>query len=61
MKKRKLKVRQISSSIDNVGKYLVLAVCTDGSVWQLCNLYCEKGLEPYWEPFPQPGYRRKKK
>lgn len=45
------KVKQVVSSIDSVGKYLVLAVCDDGTLWQLDGLY--EGA-PFWEPFPTP-------
>jgi hypothetical protein len=48
----KRKVIQICSQIDSVGKYLILAVCDDGTIWQLDNLYREGGNEPEWEPFP---------
>lgn len=54
------KVVQVCSVIDSVGKYFVLAVCEDGSLWQLSGLY--EG-EPYWKPFPappQPGETEKK-
>lgn len=47
----KRKVIQISSVIDSVGKYLVLAVCDDGTVWKLHGLY--EG-DPFWEPFTAP-------
>lgn len=50
----KRKVIQIASVLDSVGKYLVLCVCDDGTVWQLANLYREGGREPEWEPFPVP-------
>jgi len=45
------KAVQISSQIDSVGKYLVLALCDDGTIWQLGGLY-EAKLK--WEPFPHP-------
>jgi hypothetical protein len=48
------KTIQISSVMDSVGKYIVLALCHDGTIWQLANLYRENGKEPYWEPFPIP-------
>jgi len=54
----KLKVRQISSVLDSVGRYLVLCVCTDGSVWKLNGLYEGK---PGWEPFTVPSRRKQKK
>jgi hypothetical protein len=47
------KVIQVSSSLDSVGRYFIIAVCADGTLWQLNDLYREKG-EPYWEPFPIP-------
>jgi hypothetical protein len=48
----KRKVIQISTVLDSVGKYFCLAVCDDGTMWQLANLYREGGKEPYWEEFP---------
>lgn len=45
------KVIQVCPTIDSVGKYLVLAVCDDGTLWQLWGLY--EG-NPKWEPFPTP-------
>lgn len=45
------KVVQLSSVIDGRGKYLVLALCNDGTIWQLDGLY--EGAA-YWEPFPVP-------
>lgn len=45
----KRKVIQIASQIDSVGKYLVLAVCNDGTLWKLDGLYEGKST---WEPFP---------
>lgn len=48
------KTVQISSQIDSHGKYLVLALCDDGTIWQLDNLYREGGKEPFWFPFPIP-------
>jgi len=50
----KRKVIQVVSSIDSVGKYFILAVCDNGSLWQLTNLYREHGNEPTWESFPVP-------
>lgn len=47
----KRKVIQLSTVIDCVGKYLVLAVCNDGTIWKLDGLY--EG-NPSWEPFPVP-------
>jgi len=47
----KRKVIQIASVLDSVGKYFVLAVCNDGTIWQLDGLYegdCK------WEKFVQP-------
>jgi uncharacterized membrane protein len=46
----KRKVIQIASQIDSVGKYFIVAVCDDGTLWQLDNLYREGGEEPRWEP-----------
>lgn len=51
------KAVQIASVMDSVGKYLVLCVCDDGSIWQLANLYRDRGKEPEWEPFPVPPQR----
>ncbi len=48
---KKRKVIQVMSSIDVVGKYLILAVCNDGTLWKLDGLY--EG-EPKWESFPTP-------
>jgi hypothetical protein len=45
------KVIHVSSSIDSVGKYLVLCVCDDGTIWKLHGLYEGK---PGWEAFPLP-------
>lgn len=47
-----MKTIQISTSIDSVGKYLVLALCDDGTIWKLSGLYEGK---PCWEPFPSPS------
>lgn len=47
----KRKVIQLVTSIDSVGKYLVLAVCNDGTIWQLNGLY-EGQWE--WEQKPTP-------
>lgn len=33
------KVIQIMSVMDSVGKYLILAVCDDGTIWQMDGLY----------------------
>lgn len=48
------KAIQISSVMDSVGKYLILCLCDDGTIWQLSNLYCEDGGDPKWERFIQP-------
>jgi hypothetical protein len=45
------RVIQVSSSIDSVGKYFILALCDDGSLWQLGGLY--EGT-PHWSPFITP-------
>ena len=45
------KVIQVCCSIDSVGKYFIMAVCDDGSLWQLGGLY--EG-EPKWDPFVVP-------
>jgi hypothetical protein len=50
----KRKTISIASVMDSVGKYLILCVCDDGTIWQLANLYREGGEEPMWEPFPNP-------
>jgi len=49
--KRQRKTIQVVSTIDSVGKYLVLAVCNDGTLWKLDGLYEGK---PFWEEFPAP-------
>lgn len=50
------KVIQVAMSIDSVGKYFVLALCDDGSLWQLDGLYEGK---PEWHPFPvPPGWKK---
>lgn len=48
---RSPKVIQITSSIDPVGKYFIVALRDDGTLWKLHGLY--EG-EPKWEPFPTP-------
>lgn len=48
------KVIQIASVLDSVGRYLILAVCNDGTIWSLVNLYRENGEEPRWERYPEP-------
>jgi hypothetical protein len=45
------KTIQISMQIDSVGKYLVLALCDDGTIWQLDGLYEGKSK---WHLFPTP-------
>jgi len=45
------RVIQVSSQIDSVGKYFILAVCNDGTLWKLDGLY--EG-DPSWEPFTEP-------
>lgn len=47
------KVIQVSASTDSRGRYFILAVCDDGSLWKLSDLYQENG-EPNWKPFPAP-------
>lgn len=47
----KRKVIQLVTSINMVGNYLILAVCNDGTIWQLHGLYEGK---PKWELFVQP-------
>jgi len=47
----KRKVIQVVSSIDPVGKYFILAVCDDGTLWKLDGLYEGSSV---WEPFPVP-------
>jgi len=51
MSKETLKVKQVSISIDPVGKYFILAVAEDGTLWQLEDLYEGK---PTWRSFPSP-------
>jgi len=48
------KVVQITSSIDSHGKYFIMALCNDGTLWKLGGLY--EG-NPEWEPFPIPPWR----
>jgi hypothetical protein len=48
---KKLKVIQMTSSIDSVGKYFIVAVCEDGSIWQMGKLY-EGNIE--WTELPRP-------
>lgn len=48
------KTIQVVAQIDSVGKHLILAVCNDGTVWQLYNLYREDGVGPYWTRFVEP-------
>jgi len=48
------KVTQVVSNIDSVGKYFILAVCNDGTLWKLDGLY-EGNVK--WEPFPTPPGR----
>lgn len=45
------RVIQISASIDSVGKYFVVAVCNDGTLWQMGGLY--EG-EIRWDPIISP-------
>jgi hypothetical protein len=50
------KTIQIAMQIDPVGKYFVLALCDDGTIWQLEGLY--EG-HPIWKSFPvPPGWRK---
>lgn len=51
---KRRKVIHVSSVLDSVGKYFILAVCNDGTLWQLTNLYREDGNELYWIEFPTP-------
>jgi len=45
------KVVQIVSSIDGTGRYFIVALCNDGTLWKLSGLYEGK---PEWETFPTP-------
>jgi hypothetical protein len=45
------KVKQIAINIDSVGKYLVIAVCDDGTLWQMSGLY-EGQIS--WHQIPAP-------
>jgi hypothetical protein len=45
------KAIRITSNIDSLGKYFVLAVCNDGTIWKLDGLY--EG-DPYWKRFVEP-------
>jgi len=48
----KRKVIQVMSVLDSVGgKYLVIAVCDDGTLWQMGGLY-EGKME--WTQIPAP-------
>jgi hypothetical protein len=47
----KRKVIQISTALDTVGKYFIIALCNDGTLWKLHGLY--EG-DPKWEPFVAP-------
>ena len=51
------KVIQIAMQVgDTKGKYLVLALCDDGTIWQLEGLY--EGY-PIWKSFPvPPGWKQ---
>lgn len=40
---------QVTAQFDDVGRYFVLAICDDGTVWKLIGLYEGK---PEWELFP---------
>lgn len=42
---------QITSHFDATGRYFVLALCNDGTLWKLSGLY--EG-EPVWDSFPVP-------
>jgi len=45
------KVIQVACNIDPAGKYFILALCNDGTLWKLSGLYEGK---PEWETFPTP-------
>jgi hypothetical protein len=47
----KRKVINVAVQIDRVGKYFILALCDDGTLWQLDGLYEGR---PKWNPFPAP-------
>jgi hypothetical protein len=50
---KKTKIVHITSVMDSVGKYLVLALDSDGHLWQLSGLY--EG-SPHWKHFPVPTF-----
>lgn len=45
------KVIDVKVHFDQQGRYFVLALCDDGTLWKLHGLY--EG-SPAWEPFPTP-------
>lgn len=45
------KTIQVMSVLDSVGKYLIIAVCDDGTLWQMSGLY-ESKIK--WEQIPSP-------
>lgn len=47
-------VVQLSSAFTADGRYFVLALCNDGTIWKLHGLY--EG-DPKWESFPIPPLR----
>jgi hypothetical protein len=51
------KVVQISMAMNEYGKYFVLALCDDGTLWQLEGLH--EGI-PSWKSFPVPPPSRAK-
>ena len=51
----KRRVIQIYHNIDPQGRYLILALCNDGSLWKLHGLY--EGT-PVWELFQLPPFCR---
>jgi hypothetical protein len=52
--KRKIvgrKVISVISHFDHSGRYFILALCDDGTLWKMRGLY--EGT-PQWESFPMP-------
>jgi len=51
--RKSTKLVQVTAVLDPVGKYLVLALDSDGKLWQLSGLY--EG-SPHWKTFPVPTF-----
>ena len=50
-KKAPRKLVQVASCMSSNGSYLVLGLCSDGTLWQLSGAYEGK---PSWETYPVP-------